>query len=252
MRKWSPGLSKPQVKFPPSQLERQRAPHQDPFVAIEKGKAPRPIRNLLDRRPKEQDEASPLDMKQSDYDDDRNFSTGTRRDDRPNRTRNTKDERKQKYALDRTLLDDLTNTNGPKPAKKYIKKTVVEKKVVRDVYIPSTVSVGALARLLGVKLGEQNEAFPKNTSLKYNRGVAEQDDSSWNGRGGIRLWSATYVSLWYPINRSPVLTSEYAALLVEDFGRNAVVSDEAAFDLHPLYESPLAMNFLHLIDFTDQ
>ena len=32
-----------------------------------------------------------------------------------------------------------------------------------------------------------------------------------------------------------VLTSDYAALLVEEFGRNPVVNDEAAFDIHPSF-----------------
>ena len=32
-----------------------------------------------------------------------------------------------------------------------------------------------------------------------------------------------------------VLTSDYAVLLAEEFGRNPVVDDEAAFDIHPPY-----------------
>lgn len=40
-------------------------------------------------------------------------------------------------------------------AQKVKKKRVIEKKVAADVYIPSTVSVGTLARLLGVRLGKK-------------------------------------------------------------------------------------------------
>ena len=32
-----------------------------------------------------------------------------------------------------------------------------------------------------------------------------------------------------------VLTADYAALLAEEFGRNPIISDEAAFDIHPLF-----------------
>ena len=37
-----------------------------------------------------------------------------------------------------------------------------------------------------------------------------------------------------------VLTSDYAVLLAEEFGRNPIVNDEAAFDIYPLFVS----NFL--------
>jgi translation initiation factor IF-2 len=30
-----------------------------------------------------------------------------------------------------------------------------------------------------------------------------------------------------------VLTSDYAALLAEEFGRNPIIDDEAAFDIYP-------------------
>jgi hypothetical protein len=37
----------------------------------------------------------------------------------------------------------------------------------------------------------------------------------------------------WPLHSSPVLTSEYAVLLADEFNRNPVVNDEAAFDLYP-------------------
>ena len=35
-----------------------------------------------------------------------------------------------------------------------------------------------------------------------------------------------------------VLTSDYAVLLAEEFGRNPIVDEEAAFDIHSPYVSP--------------
>jgi translation initiation factor IF-2 len=40
---------------------------------------------------------------------------------------------------------------------------------------------------------------------------------------------------------STVLTSDFASLLTEEFGRNAVVDDEAAFDIYPPLVVSLAL-----------
>lgn len=40
-------------------------------------------------------------------------------------------------------------------------------------------------------------------------------------------------SLLEKLNHSIVLTSDFAALLVQEFGRNPIINDEAAFDLYP-------------------
>ncbi len=37
----------------------------------------------------------------------------------------------------------------------------------------------------------------------------------------------------WPLRTFLVLTSEYAVLLADEFNRNPVVNDEAAFDLYP-------------------
>ena len=37
----------------------------------------------------------------------------------------------------------------------------------------------------------------------------------------------------WPLHSFLVLTSEYAVLLADEFNRNSVVNDEAAFDLYP-------------------
>lgn len=92
----------------------------------------------------------------------------------------------------------------------YVQKTkskFEEEQGPRDIYIPSTVSVGTLARLLKMK--------PPRLQRKISRlGLANE---------------APY---------DHVLTSDYAALLVEEFGCNAIVDDEAAFDLHPPPATP--------------
>ncbi|KAF8654152.1 hypothetical protein AX16_003681 [Volvariella volvacea WC 439] len=71
-----------------------------------------------------------------------------------------------------------------------------------DVYIPTTVTVGNLSRLLGVKLETLQHKM-------RHVGMAEE---------------ATY---------DHVLTSDYASLLAEEFNRRAIINDENSFDLHP-------------------
>ncbi|KAG2115123.1 initiation factor 2 [Suillus discolor] len=76
------------------------------------------------------------------------------------------------------------------------------KKVAVNVYIPTTVSVGQLARLLNVR----------QTLLQRKMVDAGMEAE------------ASY---------DHVLTSDYAALLAEEFGRNPIINDEAAFDIYP-------------------
>ncbi|KAI9569532.1 hypothetical protein HD554DRAFT_2250896 [Boletus coccyginus] len=76
------------------------------------------------------------------------------------------------------------------------------KQVQVDLYIPSTVSVGQLAKLLNVRL--------RTLQRKMDQaGMYEESAYDY------------------------VLTSDYAALLVQEFGRNPIINDEAAFDLYP-------------------
>ncbi|KAG6874270.1 hypothetical protein C0995_001495 [Termitomyces sp. Mi166 len=99
--------------------------------------------------------------------------------------------------------DSLSEIEEPKKQVKKVKKAVIiEKKVSADVYIPSTVSVGTLARLLDVRL----EHLQQKMRLCGMSEEAEYDH---------------------------VLTADYAVLLVEEFGRNPIVNDEAAFDIYP-------------------
>ncbi|XP_006458242.1 hypothetical protein AGABI2DRAFT_199688 [Agaricus bisporus var. bisporus H97] len=71
-----------------------------------------------------------------------------------------------------------------------------------DVYIPSTVTVGRLAKILNMKL---NYLIRK----MIEAGMGEE------------------------AIHDHVLTSDYAVLLAEELGRNPIVDDEAAFDLYP-------------------
>ncbi|KAF9228584.1 initiation factor 2, partial [Gyrodon lividus] len=83
------------------------------------------------------------------------------------------------------------------------KKRAHETKQIKvDLYIPTTVSVGQFAKLLNVRL---------RTLQRKMDEAGMQAETSYDH----------------------VLTSDYAALLAEEFGRNPIINDEAAFDLHP-------------------
>ncbi|KAF8350825.1 hypothetical protein F5887DRAFT_1058830 [Amanita rubescens] len=76
-----------------------------------------------------------------------------------------------------------------------------------NIYIPTTVSVRNLARLLNVRLDYLQRRM---------RRVGMADEASYDHQ----------------------LTADYAALIAEEFGRNPIISDEAAFDIHPLPPHP--------------
>ncbi|KAJ4001485.1 hypothetical protein F5050DRAFT_1560782 [Lentinula boryana] len=82
------------------------------------------------------------------------------------------------------------------------KKVFVERKVSVDVYIPSVVSVGQLAQLLDVRLARLQRKMEQ-------AGMGEET------------------------SYDHVLTSDYAVLLAEEFGKNPIVNDEMAFDIYP-------------------
>ncbi|KAF7295337.1 Translation initiation factor IF-2 [Mycena indigotica] len=98
--------------------------------------------------------------------------------------------------------DSTASATETKPVKVKKAWAYVAKRIEEDVYIPSTVSVGALARLLNIRLEDLQEKM-------YHSGMEAQ--SSFDH----------------------VLTSDYAVLLAEEFGRKPIVNDEAAFDLYP-------------------
>lgn len=108
-----------------------------------------------------------------------------------------------------------------------------------DVIIPKLVAVEMLARLLHVRIG----ACPCSTYIVArltflpctNRCLAPENGRSWYGRGGATglRYDCHLLLLNAVISPSVVLTSDYASLLAEEFGRNPMVDDEASFDIYP-------------------
>ncbi|KIK63603.1 hypothetical protein GYMLUDRAFT_162510 [Collybiopsis luxurians FD-317 M1] len=86
-------------------------------------------------------------------------------------------------------------------------KAFVAKKVSEDVFIPSVVSVRQLAQLLNVRLARLQQKMEQS-------GLGEET------------------------SYDHVLTSDYAILLAEEFGKNPIVNDEMAFDVYPLPSHP--------------
>lgn len=141
--------------------------------------------------------------------------------------------------LSRKPDDAADSVNISKPGMKKMKKNfVVEKKVSADIYIPSTVTVGTLARLLGVRLGRDAGMLSLST-LTYSiiehlqrrmrlSGMTEQANHD----------HSTCLTHIYRCRRPnfylSVLTCDYAVLLAEEYGRNPIVNDEAAFDIYPM------------------
>ncbi|KAF7322589.1 Translation initiation factor IF-2 [Mycena chlorophos] len=104
--------------------------------------------------------------------------------------------------VDSDFEEPASQTKLVKPKKAKKVKAPVEKKVDTRVFIPSMVSVGNLARLLNVRLSDLQQRM-------YMAGMESQ--SSFDH----------------------ILTSDYAVLIAEEFGRKPVVNDDAAFDLFP-------------------
>ncbi|KAI0797631.1 hypothetical protein C8Q75DRAFT_708753 [Abortiporus biennis] len=77
-----------------------------------------------------------------------------------------------------------------------------KKKINVDVFIPSVISVNNFARLLNVTLARLQRVMER-------AGMSEQS------------------------SHDHMLTSDYSSLLAMEFGRNPVINDEAAFDIHP-------------------
>lgn len=96
---------------------------------------------------------------------------------------------------------DRSDSQQVKVKKKKNKKVQL-KQIKRDVFIPTTVSVGNLARLLGVSL---------NTLHRKMHEAGMSAEASYDH----------------------VLTSEYSVLLAQEFNRNPVINDAAAFDIYP-------------------
>lgn len=97
---------------------------------------------------------------------------------------------------------EIDATSKEKLKLKRKNKPVNLKKVTADVFIPSLISVGNLARLLNVRLDRLQRRM-------------------------------TQVGMGEETSYDHVLTAEYASLIAMEFNRNPVVNDEAAFDIYP-------------------
>jgi hypothetical protein len=103
------------------------------------------------------------------------------------------------------LLAEAALAGTPAPAPQYAPRVRKAKEIRAarvDVYIPSTCSVGNLARLLGVRLSQL-------TRVMVAAGMADE------------------------ARPEHLLTADYASLLAAEFDRNPIVSDEKAFDVYP-------------------
>ncbi|KAF6765070.1 translation initiation factor IF-2 [Ephemerocybe angulata] len=89
-----------------------------------------------------------------------------------------------------------TPTKARNHAPKYVRRPMLQ------VYIPTTVTVGALATILKVKLARLQKRI-------VDLGLTDRPNYDYR------------------------LTADYAALLAEEFNRKPIVDDEAAFDLFP-------------------
>ncbi|KAH9966697.1 initiation factor 2 [Russula dissimulans] len=127
---------------------------------------------------------------------------------RESKARRSRVEHKERGSLRRTYELQSRNRDRDTPTKAYSQHPKPKNKskalngIKAEVVIPSVVSVGNLARILSVSLARLQ----------------------WKMREAGMAEEASY---------DHVLTSEYAVLLAEEFNRNPVVNDEAAFDLHP-------------------
>ncbi|PFH50083.1 hypothetical protein AMATHDRAFT_146107 [Amanita thiersii Skay4041] len=132
--------------------------------------------------------------------------------------RKTRDGFKQRGSLLSKVNDGqeltLPSTSKPHGQKKKAQSKKKSKLLAPrpDVYIPTTVSVRNLSRLLNVRLERLQQRM---------RQVGMENEASYDY----------------------VLTADYAALIAEEFGRNPVISDEAAFDIYPPAPHPNSISF---------
>ncbi|KAJ2931442.1 hypothetical protein H1R20_g5671, partial [Candolleomyces eurysporus] len=109
----------------------------------------------------------------------------------------------------------MREENREKPKR----KVNTNKRAPLKVYIPTTVSVGNLATILKVRIGTDYILSPTVHRLTA---VSERLQRRIVDLGVTESPSYDYV-----------LTTDYATLLAEEFGRQPVIDDEAAFDLFP-------------------
>lgn len=123
--------------------------------------------------------------------------------------------------------------------KKYKKRNHVSTPQLPDVFIPSLISVGNLARLLDMRLGmvtsvlESVNVLLRIVAEKLQRCMTRngmEEQSSYDHSKYCALVMATYAHM-----NVAVLSADDASLLVMEFNKNPVVSNEDAFDIFPSY-----------------
>lgn len=128
----------------------------------------------------------------------------------------------------------------PAPVKPKFKKPKFFIKHRPDVYIPSSMTVANLANLLEVKLGMILQPHAKLALTCPERLQNRMKHVGMSAESHYDHSKLTRPVYPIAVNMSfyKVLTSDLASLLAEEFGRNPIVDDEAAFDVHARYESP--------------
>lgn len=161
----------------------------------------------LPRSEQKQSGSTYTSMPQTQWDDDRTSpgSSRPRRGDIRDRTSHFSGNGHSRSSFRDTVGSAVnqkpTRQQAPKP-KPLAKGPKTFKRSAVEVYIPSTVPVGTLSKILKVRLDRLQRRI-------IALGLTE---------------SPTYDYL---------LTADYASLLAEEFGRKPVIDDEASFDLYP-------------------
>lgn len=107
-------------------------------------------------------------------------------------------------------------------------------KMLREVYLPKLVTIGNLAKILNVRLGECGVLV--QTSLADQLAPAPLQRALL--KAGFEYVNYDYCALCIPkksfeTEAEAVLTADDAALIAPDFGCNAIMNEEAAFDIYP-------------------
>ncbi|KAL0947419.1 hypothetical protein HGRIS_013532 [Hohenbuehelia grisea] len=196
-------------------LDRGLAPHQRLRTKEQKQKENKEVRNQAEP----QLTAKQKEISMADEEDEDSLSTVVPAEDSvdipPANSKPGHYERRELHKSRGSVLQQMVNEEDPVIAVRMQSKhdetiktkkkklgALQEKRVSRDVYIPTTVSVGMLAKLLDVKLERLQRKMQQ---------AGMGDEASYDH----------------------VLTSDYAVLLAEEFGQNPIVNDEAAFDIYP-------------------
>jgi translation initiation factor IF-2 len=116
----------------------------------------------------------------------------------------------------------------------------------KEVFIPSTVTVGRLAYIFDVKLCTSRMLLFSGIQADGYSQSADEDDETRNERGSkkSRLQLVRAMSGRKGTLIVLVLTAEEACNIALEYGFNPVVDDERSFDIYPEYAIPLRLRLL--------